>query len=1017
MKNKLGIAGALLLTAVLGAAEVKPVFHAPFDLDFRADVPSGKVEGKHSMPITMETLSMLLHPGVKGNAAKIGTQVTSSGTDASLIQYPGSVLNTKQGTVSFWMKPVDWDFKDTKFHVFCEARGDNSWLVLYKYKDAHELYFLFGRMKSADSGNGFVIVEAPAVKWERGSFHHVTATWDEQNIRIYTDGILQAAVKIPAAKRPEKFDTFCAGPYTPNAWPNPQGDTLLDDLRVYDRALTGSEVEELYASYNFRKIDKSQIPVKFNRIKMNPSADGKALDLFFSLTRTTQKRSGFPVEMEVILNDKTTVLKKTLQAASTEYNWRFQIADLAQGDYKLILRPVRETPQDKIEDGSFLFRIGDAEPVVDHSVPEPWTPVKAVVRSGNSGLTSWLQRILPGDAEPRGAELTSLFQRVEFSRSIFPVQMFSGKVPLLRGAMRFELNGKAFAPAEKTKIVEQQDDFAVVETAGTDSGFELSSRCRFEFDGMMWFDVTLTPKGKDSVNSAKIVVPLRPEVSTLFNRFAKDYFQFRGFRAGELRQTVKSNHFDETDQLPVMWVGNDERGLYYFAQDQAGRRLKNRAETLRLDPGKDGATLTINLVDYVFTPEKPVTWSFGLQITPVRPFVRNRRLWRPWSAVNLWFPWEKIHNVPDARFAKDNYPAMRKSFSSDGSIPLFHYFAGFSASPENPGYPQHANEWSITPPPAGTEVSPNDREWRYVFMCAGSRSYRDYYLRSMSRCMRELKMQELYFDNCWSWFCGNEAHGCGWTDEHGKKYCTANILGSRELAKNIYREHRRQYPYGLIVRHISQIPEPPLISFCDALVDGECFMLDVGRDESYYNVFRPDFFRASFRGEQFGMPSVFIPQFERAYQLHFPEKLKDSQAGKLPGQEKHIRHFIGYILAHDTHAWPNFGVSVSKYLKIMDNAGITDDSAFYGYWQPDSPVRTAGTLSDRIMASAYAADNGALVILMNDTDQPADVLLSLDSKVFGNSPALSDAESGKTLSGTAVSVPARDFRMIRIIKK
>ena len=100
------------------AAEVKPVLHASFDKDFRAVAGNDVVDGKHSMQITMESLSMLLHPGVKGKASKIGVQEVNGQLEGSLIHYPGKYINPNAGTIAFWLKPLNWDFKDRNYHLF-----------------------------------------------------------------------------------------------------------------------------------------------------------------------------------------------------------------------------------------------------------------------------------------------------------------------------------------------------------------------------------------------------------------------------------------------------------------------------------------------------------------------------------------------------------------------------------------------------------------------------------------------------------------------------------------------------------------------------------------------------------------------------------------------------------------------------------------------------------------------------------------------------------------------------------
>jgi len=984
---KLMIGGLSLWSA---AAEVNPVLHASFDKDFRAAAGKDAVDGKHSMPITMETLSMLLHPGVKGKASKIGVQQVNGQLAGSLIHYTGKYINPKAGTIAFWLKPLNWDFKDRNYHLFIDAYGPKSKLIIYKYGDVNDLYFLFGT-----EGKSRVIAEAPAKDWKRGVFHHVAATWDKENIRLYLDGILQSTRKIPDHCRPNQFRTFAVGPRSLQAWIRQTGESLIDDLRIYDVPLTGAQVEKLYNSYGVKKLDKSKIPVKIFMMRMMISPDRKVLNFTFNMSRTTRKGTGFPVEMKVILNKKP-VLTKMLNSDSTDYHYAFDLADFAEGDYQIQLHPVRETPQDVIENNMFRFMVGDAEPVIDHSVPDPWEPVELKNQKDRQVLIAKMQKTV-------------------FGKKVFPVQLYSQEIPMLRGDIDFFCDGQRFSHFSGRKLLEKYLDLQVVESRGENSRFELKSRCRFEFDGLMWFEVTLTPKGRQTVKNAKIEIPLRPEVSRLYNCFVKDYYSFRGPQAGVLTRSIKRNHYKSAD-LPVLWMGNEDRGLYYFSQDQSGRRLKNRDETIRLDPGKNGALFTINLIDYAAVLDKPVTWQFGLQVTPMRPFVRNRVLWRPEKNLGLWFPWTKIHNVPDAGFKHDNYHKMRFSWSRNGSIPLLHYFAGFSMSPEHPGYPQHAYDWSLTPPAVGTEVSPNNRQWCYVFICPNSVSYRNTYIRMIEKCIRELRLPYINFDNSWSQFCANERHGCGWRDEHGKLYPSANILGSRELAKGIYRVARKQYPFGLITRHISQIPEPPLIAFADCIRDGECFMLNVGKDDNYYKVFSPDFFRASFMGRPFGLPSIYIPQFGRSYTMHFPEKLKAFQDGTMPNKEKNLRHFVGYFLVHDSGLWPHWGVKLDKVWSIFDDAGVRNNSPFYGYWQKDNPVRKITPLSERVMVSSYQIPTGYLTVIMNDADNEAAVKLSLAAGGSDSAWKLTDAETGEKITGYTVSVPARDYKLVRIEK-
>ena len=991
---------AILLAAGMcvsldGTNPPEPVLHATYDLDFKAAGRNQTIEGKHSQQLTMETLSMLLYPAVKGNGARIGLQGEGGASEVSIVKYPPEILNPLTGTIAFWVKPVDWDFKDAKFHVMLEAGGANDWLLIYKFCDSTDLYFLYGKKNNIGKDTGYTIAAAPAADWKKGTFRHVAVTWEKSMIRIYLDGMLKAAVPVPEKKLPEKFYYFSVGPANPNGWQNHKGDILIDDLLIYDQVLSGGEIERLYASYNYGQTDKSKIPVKIIDLKMIGTPDKHTINLNFTLSRTTEKSTGFPVRMEIRRNGENTPQTEILNSDSSEYHWRFDTTKMQSGEYEITLTPIAEKKTDKIESYRQRFSVGEIPPLKDTMVPSPFIPVKVETPASQANRV----------------ELISRMQKCVFDKTVLPAQLISESTELLRKPVEFVLNGKALNDSAKVTLLSRQEDMAVIESALSGEGYSLKTRSRYEFDGMMWLDVTLVPNGKLKVDSAKIQIALKPEVSTLYNMFHKDYYVFSGFHAGLLNKPVKCNHYEARD-LPMLWMGNEERGLYYFTENQVGRRLKKREETVRLDPGKDGALFTINLIDYASEIAAPVTWSFGLQVTPMRPCPKARNQWRVTKNVNLWFPWEIRHNVPDARFAYKDYDAQFKANSANGRMKLFHYFAGFSASPDNPGFPQNAYEWSKTPPVVGTLTSPNSQEWKAVFVCYNSESYRSDYLRKMGKCIEDLKMRYLYIDNCWSMFCANHSHGCGWKDEFGKEYPTASVLGAREMAKGIYRELKKRYPDGMVARHISQMPEPPLVAFADCLVDGECFMRDVGTEDNYYRLFSPDFFRASFLGRQFGSPSVFIPQFERAYSEHYPEKLEASRKGMLPNQQKYYRHFIGYFLVHDAGLWPHFGIKLDRVWNIFDNAGVTDESPFFGYWQKNTPVRKIAPESDRVMVSAYQVPGGYLTVIMNDTDSIQNISLEYAPKTAH----FTDLESKQNISPETLAVPARDYRLILIRK-
>lgn len=78
-----------------------------------------------------------------------------------------------------------------------------------------------------------------------GVWYHVCMTWDGSTLRVYIDGNLYDSVTAEGSSSQSYSDTigaFDAG--NGNYW-----DGFIDDFLIYDRQLSDSEVQDLYASY------------------------------------------------------------------------------------------------------------------------------------------------------------------------------------------------------------------------------------------------------------------------------------------------------------------------------------------------------------------------------------------------------------------------------------------------------------------------------------------------------------------------------------------------------------------------------------------------------------------------------------------------------------------------------------------------------------------------------------------------------------------------------------------------
>ena len=110
MKTK--ITALLLLTFCTVSFGANPIFYCNFD-DTVAPVIAG---GKK----TFKTETALeFRPGLKGKALLIGMDEKKIRHGVS---YPHeNNLDWKQGTISFWIKPVNWNGTETGFYLFGET--------------------------------------------------------------------------------------------------------------------------------------------------------------------------------------------------------------------------------------------------------------------------------------------------------------------------------------------------------------------------------------------------------------------------------------------------------------------------------------------------------------------------------------------------------------------------------------------------------------------------------------------------------------------------------------------------------------------------------------------------------------------------------------------------------------------------------------------------------------------------------------------------------------------------------
>jgi PKD repeat protein len=193
------------------------------------------------------TTTVITHSGSDRNSVN-GNVAVFNGTGGLLLDNATSFdFGTGEFSVAVWVNSSATNGTNRRqMMIWMESgfgAGDmQTWMRLYSNAS---------RNITLNIEKGGTIHVAPATAGSSiadGTWHHVVCTRNSTGTRIYLDG-----VQIGSANTAESFDTvnpacplFKIGvQQTASAWSNPF-DGMLDDLIVYKKALTLTEVQELY---------------------------------------------------------------------------------------------------------------------------------------------------------------------------------------------------------------------------------------------------------------------------------------------------------------------------------------------------------------------------------------------------------------------------------------------------------------------------------------------------------------------------------------------------------------------------------------------------------------------------------------------------------------------------------------------------------------------------------------------------------------------------------------------------
>lgn len=369
--------------------------------------------------------------------------------------------------------------------------------------------------------------------------------------------------------------------------------------------------------------------------------------------------------------------------------------------------------------------------------------------------------------------------------------------------------------------------------------------------------------------------------------------------------TVPESRFSMSGKIPcqstampfkaLLWLGNEARGLGWYAETDRNWQPANPNAATEIIQEDNAVVLRVRLLDshpecWTADPTDgrtkyyPVSFQFGLQATPVKPFPRQPYIhnafhldcgvkikgnYRDFLSENNRFDllkergvttlilhekWNKSQNFPQL----SEYTTAQIRYICDEchkrDIRVLTYF-GYEISTLSTLWTDRNHALSRT----DRDGSAPTGWWRVPFqrdlvVCYAS-DYSDVLINGITEIMDTCHTDGVYLDGTdYPRECFNTSHGCGWYDSAGNLRCKYPITAIRGFFRRLYEEITSRG--GHINLHSSGCVNFTALPYVHQRWAGEDLQIHLMHHNS--EDINLDYFRAAYLGQSSGVPVEFI---------------------------------------------------------------------------------------------------------------------------------------------------------------
>lgn len=585
----------------------------------------------------------------------------------------------------------------------------------------------------------------------------------------------------------------------------------------------------------------------------------------------------------------------------------FDIATLPSAEYEL---RVRVEHDGRILDQATAPFIKPHEPwrhlKVGHSdtPPPPWTPMQIKQGDGELEIACW--------------------NRTHLFRGPLPATIDNGGNQQLAAPIHLDakIAGDTLTWSDaRIHNVRSTDTKATFDATMTAGPLSAKTQAYMEYDGMMWYEITVSPKTPTKLDALDLVIPIKAKFASLMHT------------PGDFYNTGKTGKtdgwtFDHDAHWFFMWLGNEDLGFTWFYERPSQKRFADKDKFVRLERRGDQVLLKVRYIDQPITLDEPFTLQFGLQATPVRSRPKGWRSWGEPRPVgnSISIPWTDEHfdrygaGFPEATSPASytRFVASRKRYGrvAPYKILLWHGI-------QSPEWQYNAPDWDLGG--GVNKYSDTRRFWWGGRVCGAADTFIDFITWKYRAHIHEHNLDGVYHDLQWSYRCGNANHGCAPSRR--------SIRGDRELNKRLYTTLKQFDRPVIKIDHASNLICSAFSAYGDVFTTGE--EMCSGSEEpkkphhrvwdNYFRVMSIAYFKACTMGRQWGVVPMFLLQMKQP-------------------NDAATEAIFSILLAHDAiptwDAWAKDIGFMARLWRLLEDFNIGHDSIeFLPYWHDTTPAK------------------------------------------------------------------------------